>query len=167
MYYVLSENPDSYPPDLTPYLNDSSITSAIGAESTWQETNYDVYTNFGDTGDWMRNSAPDLATVINAGVRTIVFDGDADFILNYVGVENMVANLQTQFSDEFNQLEFTNWTVAGQPAGLFKNAGTFSYVRIYGAGHEVAAYTHGTLLRGQAALQMFSQIMSDKGISST
>ena len=47
----------------------------------------------------------------------------------------MVANLQTNFSAEFNQLSFTNWTVHGEDAGLYKNAGTFSYVRIYGAGH--------------------------------
>ena len=44
-----------------------------------------------------------------------------------------VNNLQTQFSTEYHQTAFTNWTVAGQPAGIFKNAGTFSYVRIFGA----------------------------------
>jgi hypothetical protein len=30
----------------------------------------------------MRNSRPALESVINAGVRTLVFDGDADYILN-------------------------------------------------------------------------------------
>ncbi|KAF7797109.1 hypothetical protein EIP86_008301 [Pleurotus ostreatoroseus] len=81
----------------------------------------------------MTNSRPHLETVIDAGVRTIVYDGDADYILNFNGVENMVNNLQTQFTTEFHQQSFTNWTVAGQPAGLFKNAGTFSYVRVFGA----------------------------------
>ncbi len=42
--------------------------SIIGAEQTWQETNDQVYDNFATTGDWMLNSAPDLETVINAGV---------------------------------------------------------------------------------------------------
>lgn len=41
--------------------------------------------------------------------------------------------LQTKFTDEFSQQQFTNYTVDGQVAGLYKNAGTFSYVRIYGA----------------------------------
>ncbi|KAI0945689.1 hypothetical protein AcW1_001851 [Taiwanofungus camphoratus] len=77
VYYILSENPDSYPPDLTPYLTNSTLQAQIGAESNWQETNYNVYDNFGNTGDWMRNSRPDLETVIDSGVRTIVFDGDA------------------------------------------------------------------------------------------
>ncbi|KAH9915914.1 serine carboxypeptidase [Fomitopsis serialis] len=167
VYYILAEDPDAYPPDPTDFLNNATFQSQIGAEATWQETNTNVYSNFADTGDWMRNSRPDLEYVIDSGVRTIVFDGDADYILNFKGVEAMVAALQTDFSSEFNQLEFTNWTVNGEPAGLYKNAGTFSYVRIFGAGHEVAAYDWGNLARGEAALQMFSQIMSNSSISST
>lgn len=49
----------------------------IGAESDWAETSNAVYNNFARTGDWMTNSRPNLETVINAGVRTIVYDGDA------------------------------------------------------------------------------------------
>ena len=133
VYYVLTKNPDPYPPDLTDYLTSSSLTSKIGAESTWQETNDDVYSNFASTGDWMHNSRPDLETVIDAGVRTIIYDGDADFILNFNGVEAMVNALQTQFTSEFAKQQFANYSVKGQVTGLYKNAGTFSYVRIYGA----------------------------------
>ena len=92
-----------------------------------------MYYNFADTGDWMHNSRPDLETVIDAGVRTIVYDGDADYILNFDGVEAMVAALQTKFSAEFAQQEFANFSVNGVAAGMYKNAGTFSYVRIFGA----------------------------------
>jgi carboxypeptidase C (cathepsin A) len=167
VYFVLARDPDAYPPDLSTYLGSSSLMTKIGAESAWQETNNQVYNNFAKTGDWMTNSRPNLETVINAGVRTIIYDGDADYILNFNGVEAMVNNLQTQFSTTFKATSFTNFTVAGQLTGIFKNAGTFSYVRIYGAGHEVPAYTHGSLAYGQAALQMFSQIMSGNGLSST
>jgi len=87
---VPTKNPDPYPPDLTNYLK--SIATKAGAETTWQETNEDVYSNFAATGeapiafltreqvvylftrllsgDWMRNSRPDLETVINAGVSS-------------------------------------------------------------------------------------------------
>lgn len=44
-----------------------------------------------------------------------------------------VNNLQTQFTATYQQQQFTNWTVAGQLTGMFKNAGTFSYVRVFGA----------------------------------
>lgn len=77
VYFVLAKNPDAYPPDLSTYLGSSSLMTKIGAESAWQETNDDVYDNFANTGDWMTNSRPALETVINAGVRTLIYDGDA------------------------------------------------------------------------------------------
>ncbi|KAJ3502273.1 hypothetical protein NLJ89_g8961 [Agrocybe chaxingu] len=154
-----------YPPDVTTYLN--TIGKSVGAESTWQETNFQIYANFANTGDWMRNSRPDLETVINAGVRTIIFDGDADYILNYVGVEAMVDALDTKFASLYKQQTFKAYTVAGQATGQYKNAGTFSYVRIYGAGHEVPAYKFGNLAYGQAAAQMFTQIMSNQPLTPT
>ena len=45
----------------------------------------------------------------------------------------MVDALDTQFTAEYQQQVFANYTVNGQVTGLFKNAGTFSYVRIFGA----------------------------------
>jgi len=165
VYYVPATNPDPYPPAIDNYL--ASVASSIGAESTWQMTNYNVYSNFAATGDWMRSSSPDLETVINAGVRTVIFDGDADFIVNFVGVESMVDHLNTQFTSLYQQQQFAPYTVAGQTAGQFKNAGTLSYVRVYGSGHEVPAYSYGTLATGQAAAQMFTQIMSNQNLTPT
>ena len=89
-YYVPTANPDPYPPKLEPYLNDPAVTSRIGSQSTWAETNFGVYNQFATTGDWMRSSRPNLELVINAGVRTVIYDGDADYICNYMGVEAMV-----------------------------------------------------------------------------
>ena len=90
MYYVPTANPDPYPPNLVPYLNDPAVTSRIGSQSTWVETNYGLYNKFAATGDWMRSSRANLELVINAGVRTVIYDGDADYICNYIGVEAMV-----------------------------------------------------------------------------
>ncbi|KAJ7025919.1 serine carboxypeptidase [Mycena alexandri] len=165
VYYVPSGSDDPYPPDITSYLN--SIRTKIGAEVTWQETNLDVYDNFAATGDWMRSSLPDLELVVNSGVRVTIYDGDADYILNFNGVEAMIASLNTKFSAEFNQQAFAPYKVNGLLAGQFKTAGTFSYVRIYGAGHEVPAYKNGTLAVGQAAFQFFSQTMANQSLAST
>jgi len=90
VYYVPTANPDPYPPTLDPYLHSSAVTSKIGSQSTWDMTNDNVYSQFAATGDWMRSSSPNLEMVITSGVRTVVYDGDADFICNYMGVEAMV-----------------------------------------------------------------------------
>jgi carboxypeptidase C (cathepsin A) len=90
MYHVPTANPDPYPPQLDSYLQSSAVTSKIGSQSTWVEGNDNVYAQFAATGDWMRSSLSDLEAVINSGVRTVIYDGDADYILNYIGVEDMV-----------------------------------------------------------------------------
>ena len=137
----------------------------------------------------MRSSLSDLEVVINAGVRTVLYNGDADYICNYMGFEAMVRascflplllvfaltltlhakidSLDTKFSPEFAKQNFSSFTVEGKPAGLYKNAGTFSYLRVTGAGHQVPAYLWRGVPRGAAALQMFTQIMSDKPLSGT
>ena len=79
----------------------------------------------------MRTSRPYLEKVINAGVRTAIYDGDVDYICNYQGVENMVNSLQHAYSSQYASTPWTTWTVDGVTAGQFKNAGPFSYVRIY------------------------------------
>ncbi|KAG7088977.1 hypothetical protein E1B28_012923 [Marasmius oreades] len=165
VYYILARDPDPYPPDFTTFIN--SVRTRIGGEVTWAKSSSQVHANFANTGDWMRNSRPDLETVINAGVRVIVYDGDADYILNFNGVEAMVDALNTKFSATYKTQVFQPYTVRGQLAGQFKNAGSFSYIRIYGSGHEVPAYKFGSLATGEAAFQMFSQIMSNQSLSST
>ena len=192
VYYVPTENPDPYPPQLDTYLHSPAVTSRIGSQSAWVMVNDDVCAQFAATGDWMRSSLRDLEMVINSGVRTVIYDGDADYICNYIGVEAMVRplcfplpplltsaiprtpsmhaqtlSLITKFSALFEQQKFATYNVKGKPAGLYKNAGTFSYLRVFGAGHEVPAYLWRGVPRGAAALQMFTQIMSDHPLSST
>ncbi|KAJ7019627.1 Alpha/Beta hydrolase protein [Mycena alexandri] len=165
VYDIRSGLDDPYPPDLTTYLTE--IGPQIGADVVWAKANHVVNGNFALTGDWMRTSIPDLDFVINSGVRVTLYDGDADYILNYYGIEAMITALSNEWSAEFNQQKFAPWTVGGHLAGQFKAAGGFSYVRIYEAGHEVPAYKNGTLQSGEAALQMFQQTMANKPLFST
>ncbi|KAJ7596121.1 serine carboxypeptidase [Mycena floridula] len=165
-YYVQSLLSDvEYPPDFTDYL--ASVQTTIGAEKTWAESNIFVYLTFAASGDWMRNARQDLETVITAGVRTIIYAGDADYICNYIGIEAMVDALVTPLSKTYQAQTFQNYTVRGQLAGLYKNAGSFSYLRLLESGHEVPAYTIGDLDYGEAALQMFEQVMAYQSLEAT
>lgn len=47
------------------------------------------------------------------------------------------------------------------------SADSWSFIKSWCRGHEVPAYTHGTLNYGQAALEMFTQVMNGNGITST
>ncbi len=97
-YYVPVQNPDPYPPQLGTYLSDPAVTTQIGAKSSWSMTNFGVYFQFAVTGDWMRSKREALEQVIDAGVRTVIYAGDADYIVNYKGVEAMVRARVLNFS---------------------------------------------------------------------
>lgn len=167
VYDVRALDPNPYPPDLEPILSQKSFQESIGAEANWTQSNEDVYDNFFKGGDWMMSSAPHLERLINLGVRTLIFDGDADYILNYMGVEAMVDSLNTTFSEQYKQEQFSDWFVDGQKAGIYKNAGTFSYLRVFGAGHQVPAYGFGKIDAGKASLIFFQQAMNGLPISSS
>ena len=79
----------------------------------------------------MRSSSKYFEKVIDAGVRTVIYDGDADYICNYQGVENMVNSLQHKYSSQYASTPWTSWTVDGVTTGQFKNAGSLSYVRFF------------------------------------
>ncbi|KZO96807.1 alpha/beta-hydrolase [Calocera viscosa TUFC12733] len=169
-YDIRRLQPDPYPPNLTHLLHDPTLLAAIGVPSyvNWTQTSQTVYDKFAQTGDWMTNSAPYLESVIDSGVRVTMYDGDADYICNYQGFEAVADALLTRFSTLYTMQNFTNWTVAGQPAGQYKNAGPLSFVRVAGAGHEVPAYgINGSLAEGQAALSFFEQTMQGLPISNT
>jgi hypothetical protein len=190
IYYVPTESPDPYLPLLDKYLNSQAVTSKIGSHAKWEEGSTDVYDNFTATGDWMRTSLLVIENVINTGVCTIIYDGDADYIGNFKGVEAMVrvqsalapsllltfrpdpslcltqvTSLNTKFSSQFAKQKFANFTVNGVTAGIYKNAGTFLYVHFFGVGHQVPAYSGQGVPRGAVVLQMFMQIMLGKKLS--
>ena len=55
----------------------------------------------------------------------------------------------------------TSYTVNGTAGGTFKNVGNLSWLRVFGAGHEVPYY------QPAVALQVFTQTMQKKAIFST
>lgn len=81
-------------------------------------------------------------------VRTLIYGGDAvsvlwfpflfitnawkkkwqDYIVCYLGLETLLESLQTSFTSNWKTVQFSNWTVAGEVTGLYKNTGNVSYV---------------------------------------
>ena len=73
--YILADFLDTYPPDITEYANDTARKARIGAEGDFQEESSGVLFSF--QAEWMQNSRPTLESVVNDGVRTVLYTGDA------------------------------------------------------------------------------------------
>ncbi|OSD06714.1 serine carboxypeptidase [Trametes coccinea BRFM310] len=164
-YYVRSD--EAYPPSAVPYLSRKDVQAKIGALSNYSDSNALVAYNLEEGGTWLRNHAQEIADLINQDIPTLFWAGDADFYGNYMAQEILIVALPTKYQDDIYETPLTNYNVNGHTAGQFVSAGTFSYVRVTGAGHRVGAYGGHSLERGQAALQFFNQTIHHGAIFST
>ena len=65
------------------YLNNPRVSDAIGATPGYSRCEVAVRFSMTLTGDWARSLKFKLADVVNTGVRTLLWAGDADWICNY------------------------------------------------------------------------------------
>ena len=108
-----------------------------------------------------RSLLSQLSTVVQSGIQVVVWAGDADWICNWFGSLDIANAVTYAGTSAFNAAALQSYTVAGAAAGTFKNVNNFSFLRVFGAGHEVPFY------QPAAALQVFKQTMQQQALSST
>lgn len=123
--------------DITRYCNLDSTKLKLGVPSNiqWSTCNFQVNEQFAP--DRFESFAFDIPTILNSGVRFLTYNGKLDLICNHVGNEIWVQNLKWSGRDQFNNLNWKNWTVSGSTAGRLKTLGNFSFVEVNDAGHMV------------------------------
>merc|ERR1712203_1284317 len=66
------------------------------------EDNYEDFCNLPNPGDvyfsminvFMESQMEDIASILNAGYKTLIYDGNFDIICNHSGVLDMIADMQ-------------------------------------------------------------------------
>ncbi|KAK0512578.1 hypothetical protein JMJ35_004595 [Cladonia borealis] len=162
VYDIREPSNDPYPPETySTYLLQPSVTSAIGAKATYTECPDAPYEKFASTGDDSRSFLSQLSTVIQSGIQVVVWAGDADWICNWFGGLAAANAVTYAGSSAFNAAPLEPYTVNGTEGGTFKTVDNFSFLRVFGAGHEVPYY------QPAVALQVFRQTMGQEALSST
>lgn len=158
-YDIRYLTPDPFPYTwYVDYLNDPKVMSAIGAYQNYSESSNTVYTAFSSTGDDAREdgTVEAIRSLLNQGVRVMLYFGDADFICNWVGGEAVTNKIAPP---GFSKAGFANISTSdGVWHGQVKESGLFSFVRIFEAGHEVPFY------QPLAALEVFDRAINGKDI---
>jgi carboxypeptidase C (cathepsin A) len=93
-----------------------------------------------------RSYMPALSSVVQSGLTTIIWAGDADFNCNWFGNLDVVNALAWSKAAEFKGLEVSNYTVNGTVGGTFKTLDNLSWLRVFEAGHEVMFYSESAAL---------------------
>lgn len=140
-----------------------------------------------------RSFLGDLSDVVSAGVTTLIWAGDADWICNWYGVQDVVNQVTYSGQAAFRAKTLGPYNVKGKEGGQFKTEGNLSFLRVYDAGtlrpgtknlfcthilrtHFVLTYTDSVSTRlghevmyykPELSLQAFVQTMKKGAIAST
>lgn len=107
-------------------------------------------------GDWMVNLAPKVTDILNEGLDVLVYSGDKDFICNWRGGEAWTNQVKWDGAAEYAKVNYTDWNVAGKPAGALKSHKNLKFLRVFDAGHMVP------MNQPVAALQMLNELTAGK-----
>ncbi|TMW58665.1 hypothetical protein Poli38472_010224 [Pythium oligandrum] len=125
----------------------------------WESCNMEVHSKF--VYDWMKNFHGLVVPMIESGIRGLVYAGDADFIVNWMGCKAWTIDLDWKKKAEFQAAEDKDWVVDGKKAGKVRNVDTFTFVQVYEAGHMVPLDQPKNAL---ALLKAFTKIEGDETV---
>ena len=152
--------PDPFPySHFEDYLNTRKVQEAIGAFTNWSSSNPTVGKTFAATGDDAREfgTVAALRKLVKQGVTVALYAGDADYNCNYLGNEIVAEEVRAPgyHNAGYSRLRTSN----GKIHGAVKQAGRFSFTRVYDSGHEVPFY------KGRTSLEMFERAISGRDIA--
>lgn len=159
-YDVRYLTPDPFPYNYyVDYLNRPKVQQAIGAFVNYTDSNSAVGNAFGNTGDDDRTqgAVQDCRDLIDQGIYLVQFNGDADYICNWIGNEAVVDKID---APGYASAGYTNISTSDDIVhGQVKQSANFAFARIYEAGHEVPFY------QPVVALEMFDRAINGLDIA--
>lgn len=159
-YDIRELTPDPFPPEFfVDYLNTPKVQQAIGAYVNYSESNAAVSTAFGTTGDDGRvlTTVTDMKKLIDANLTVIMYTGDADYNCNWLGGEVVSHEIGAPGYESAGYTDIISSD--GIVHGQVKQAGKFSFLRIFESGHEVPFY------QPVVALEMFQRAVAGLDIA--
>lgn len=78
---------------------------------------------------------------MKSGVTTLIWAGDADWICNWFGGLASAEAIVWSGQSSFKSKAVAPYTVSGVSGGTFKTVDNLSWLRVFGAGHEVPYYS--------------------------
>lgn len=135
------------------YLNFGEVQQALGVDTNYSDTlNLEVLTSFWFTGDFVRSyPLSDLVELLDSGTRVALIYGDADYLANWYGGEDLSLAANFSWATKFQNVGYAPLMVDGERYGDTREYGNFSFTRVFDAGHMIPFY------QPEAALAIFNR----------
>ncbi|KAJ2251984.1 hypothetical protein GGI13_003544 [Coemansia sp. RSA 455] len=146
--------------DVITFLNNPDTQRELGVEIQYYTTcSQRVHIEFILSGDIAKPLHLEIPPLLAAGIRVLIYAGDADWICNWYGNKAYAQALEWPGQTKFNQMEDSRWTVNGDEAGEVRTHNNLTFIRVFGSGHFVP------LDRPRSALDMVNRWISNKEFS--
>ncbi|KAK2459316.1 hypothetical protein APHAL10511_008671 [Amanita phalloides] len=127
---------------ISSYLDRPAVRHQLGVDPALLGQNFsscsqDVYGAFMNSMDEYHQTQHYVASLLDRGVKALIYVGAYDWICNWVGNERWTLALEWTGKNEFIKKELRAWSVDGKKAGSVRSAGPFTFATIDGAGHMV------------------------------
>eukprot|EP00756_Hemistasia_phaeocysticola_P042012 Hpha_TRINITY_DN16946_c2_g1::TRINITY_DN16946_c2_g1_i6::g.54505::m.54505 len=120
----------------------------------WNSCNRVVEIKLVMAGDWMLGFQQDVAQLLAANIPVLIYHGDQDFIVNWMGGQRWTKALKWDGQAGFNSAKNTTFTVAGKDVGSYVSYQGFTFMKIAQAGHMVP------MDQPEAALTMLNNFLA-------
>ncbi|KAH0463390.1 hypothetical protein IEQ34_007972 [Dendrobium chrysotoxum] len=87
--------------------------------------------------DWMKNLEVGIPALLEDGIKLLVYAGEYDLICNWLGNSRWVHAMKWSGQEAFVSSSEKPFTVDGKDAGVLKNHGPLSFLKVHNAGHMV------------------------------
>lgn len=131
------------------FLNQPHVQEALGVPLNWTSSSSTVKERFNALGAYPRDaSLPNMAYLLDNGIKVALMYGDRDFACNWYGGEQVSLAIPHAEQTAFKAAGYTPlMTNASYSGGQVRQHGNLSFSRVYEAGHEVASYQPETAYR--------------------
>jgi cathepsin A (carboxypeptidase C) len=123
------------------YFNRKDIKQALGANININFTIFSdpVYEKFTNQGDFALDFGKYTTELLNDGIRTLIYNGDADFVCNWYGGKAWALGLDWIHKAKFNNAKDLTWKsqASSKEFGQYRTYGDFTFLRVYESGHFV------------------------------
>ncbi|CAN4114995.1 unnamed protein product [Withania somnifera] len=122
--------------DMEKMLNMLSVKQALGVEDI-EFVSCSSTVAQGMLADWMKNFEVGIPTLLEDGIKLLVYAREYDLICNWLGNSRWVQAMEWSGQKEFVASPKVPFEVNGSEAGLFRSHGPLSFLKVHDAGHMV------------------------------
>lgn len=118
------------------YLNQRSVKDALGVGNRKFVSCSPLVYEF-MVVDWMRNMEVGIPTLLEDGIKLLVYAGEYDLICNWLGNSRWVSAIDWSGKQNFSMTPSKPFIVDGEKAGVATSFGPLTFLKVHDAGHMV------------------------------